>query len=151
MNGMADDDYYDVWLDMLGRTPRPGFVALILAKAGVTLDRQLCVYLVHLGLRGPLGVLELADLVEQNHPKVSRTLAKLEARGLVTREDAEHDHRVKTAALTDEGAKVVAKINQGRRVLLDEAFQGWSEADKATLARLTKRFSDAVAAMAEKV
>src|SRR5262245_6031115 len=78
MNGMADDDYYDVWLDMLGRTSRPDFVALILTRAGVTLDQQLCVYLVHLDLRGPMGVLELAELVDQNHPKVSRTLAKLE-------------------------------------------------------------------------
>ena len=32
MNGMADD-YYDVWLEMLGRTSRPSFRALLLSRA----------------------------------------------------------------------------------------------------------------------
>src|SRR3954468_23993527 len=88
MNGMAED-YYDVWLDMLGRgsTPLdpalalgvgglpPGPAALVLDRAGVTLDLDLFQYVVHLDLRGPIGVLELAELVDQNHPKVSRSLA----------------------------------------------------------------------------
>jgi DNA-binding MarR family transcriptional regulator len=150
MNRMAnDDDYYDVWLGMLGRVSRPNFVALILDRAGVTLDAELCQYLVHLDLRGPTGVLELAELVDRNHPKVSRSLARLEKLGLVERAAADYDRRVKTAAVTAEGRRVVAAINLGRRRILDEVFTDWSEADRVALARLTRRFSDAMYTLVE--
>jgi hypothetical protein len=89
----ADNDYYDVWLEMLGRTSRPGFRALLLSRAGVALDPDLAQYLVTIGLRGPIGVLELADLLGQNHPKASRSLARLEQLGLVQRAAAGHDRR----------------------------------------------------------
>ncbi|GAB3424165.1 MarR family winged helix-turn-helix transcriptional regulator [Flindersiella endophytica] len=143
------EDYYDVWLGMLGQVSRPRFIALILNRAGVTLDPELCVYLVHLDLRGPMGVLELAELTEQNHPKVSRTLARLEEEGLVRRADAAHDRRIKTAEVTDAGRQVVAAINRGRRRILDEAFAGWTEQDRKTLAELTGRFADRVQAMVD--
>jgi DNA-binding MarR family transcriptional regulator len=143
------EDYYDVWLGMLGQVSRPRFIALILNRAGVTLDPDLCVYLVHLELRGPMGVLELAELTEQNHPKVSRTLARLEEKGLVRRADATHDRRIKTAEVTAEGRRIVDAINRGRRRILDEAFDGWTEQDRKTLAKLTSRFADRVQAMVD--
>jgi DNA-binding MarR family transcriptional regulator len=154
MNGMTDEaqaseDYYDVWLDIVGRTSRPRFRALLLSQAGVTLDLDLVQYLVNIDLRGPIGVLGLAELVEQNHPKVSRTLARLEQLGLVRREDAGHDRRIKTALVTPEGHRVVEAINQGRRRILDQAFAGWSDSDRATLARLTRRFSDRIFALTQ--
>ncbi len=40
---------------------------------------------------------------------------------------------------------MVEAINQGRRRLLEQAFAGWS--DRATLTRLTRRFSDRVFAL----
>jgi DNA-binding MarR family transcriptional regulator len=148
MNGMADDyaddDYYDVWLGMLERTSRPRFRALILDRAGVTLGPDLAQYLVTIDLRGPIGVLELAELMEQNHPKASRTLARLEQLGLIRRAEADHDRRIKTASATPEGHRMVEAINQGRRRILDEAFSDWSERDRAALARLTRRFADSI-------
>jgi DNA-binding MarR family transcriptional regulator len=149
MNGMADEDYYDVWLGMLGRMSRPRFLTLILDRAGVTLGLELCQYLVHIDLRGPIGVLELAELVDRNHPKVSRSLARLEGLGLVRRATAPHDRRIKTAEVTAEGHRVVEAINDGRRRFLEEAFAGWSEHDRAMLARLTQRFADDVFALVE--
>jgi DNA-binding MarR family transcriptional regulator len=147
--GNAGDDYYDVWLGMLERTSRPRFRALILDRAGVTLDPDLAAYLVHIDLRGPIGVLELAELVEQNHPKVSRTLARLEQLGLVSRGEAAHDRRIKTASVTEQGHRMVEAINAGRRRILDEAFAGWSEHDRAELARLTRRFADDIFTLVE--
>jgi DNA-binding MarR family transcriptional regulator len=149
MDGMAGDDYYDVWLGMLERVSRPRFVALLLDRAGVTLGVELSRYLVLLDLRGPTGVLELAELLELSHPKVSRSLARLEAIGLVTRAAAPHDHRIKTAAVTPEGHRVVEAINRGRRLFLAEALAGWSEGDRAALARLTGRFAESVARLIE--
>jgi DNA-binding MarR family transcriptional regulator len=141
---MADGDYYDVWLDMLERQSPARFVELILDRAGVSLSAELCRYLVIIDLRGPIGVVELAELVESNHPKASRTLAQLEELGLVKRAEAPHDRRIKTTTLTREGRQVVAAINQGRRRVLAEAFADWDERDQAELARLTARFADAI-------
>ena len=146
MNGMADD-YYDVWLDMLGRTARPQFRAALLSRAGVALDSDLAAYLVLLELRGPTGVLELAELLDQNHPKASRSLARLEQLGLVTRAEAAHDRRIKTAAVTPAGHRVVEAINEGRRKLLDDAFADWTQRDRAQFARLSRRFADAIFAL----
>jgi len=148
---MGDDDYYDVWLDIAGRTSRPRFRALLLDRAGVSLDPVLAQYLVTIDLRGPIGVLELAGLLEQNHPKVSRSLARLERTGLIRRAAAAGDRRIKTAAVTPEGHRVVEAINQGRRRLLDEALAGWSERDRTELARLTRRFSDSMLRLMESV
>ncbi|MFC4907504.1 MarR family winged helix-turn-helix transcriptional regulator [Actinomadura gamaensis] len=149
MAGSDHDDYYEAWLDVLGRVSRPRFVALILDRAGVTLDADLCRYLIHIDLRGPIGVLELAELAEHNHPKASRSLARLERLGLITRSPAPHDRRVKTASTTPEGRRIVEAINQGRRRILQEAFEGWSEHDRAELARLTRRFTDAIVTLME--
>jgi DNA-binding MarR family transcriptional regulator len=149
MTGRGDDDYYDVWLEMVGRTSRPRFRQMLLSRSGVTLDPELVPYLVLLELRGPTGVLELAELLEQNHPKASRALARLEELGLIERADAPHDRRVKTARVTSEGRRVAEAVNQGRRRILDEVFTGWSDEDKAALARLTRRFSDGVTALIE--
>jgi DNA-binding MarR family transcriptional regulator len=139
-----DDDYYNVWLGILERSSRPRFVDLILNRAGVTLGADFCRYLVHIDLRGPIGVLELAELVEHNHPKVSRTLARLADLGLVERAHAPQDRRIKTASVTPEGRKIVEAINEGRRRILREAFAGWSDHDRTELARLTGRFADAI-------
>jgi DNA-binding MarR family transcriptional regulator len=92
-------------------------------------------------------VLDLADLVEQNHPKVSRTLAKLEDLGLVLRGEDTTDRRIKTAELSEAGRRIVTAINTGRRRILDEAFANWTAHDRTELARLTRRFSDAITAM----
>jgi DNA-binding MarR family transcriptional regulator len=146
MNGMAED-YYDVWLDLIARTSRPRFFALILDRAGVTLDRELLPYLVHIDLRGPIGVLQLAELLDQNHPKVSRSLARLEQLGLITRAPAAHDQRIKTASVTPAGHRMVEAVNRGRRRVLDEVFASWSERDRASLARLTRRLSDGMLAL----
>ncbi len=94
-------------------------------------------------------MLELAELVERNHPKVSRWLAKLEELGLVERRDAPHDRRIKAAMLTEAGRSVVEAINRGRRRVLEEAFTDWSERDRAELARLAGRFADAIVRLTE--
>ncbi|HEY3647636.1 MAG TPA: MarR family winged helix-turn-helix transcriptional regulator [Streptosporangiaceae bacterium] len=62
--------------------------------------------------------------------------------GLASRGEAAHDRRVKTASVTEQGHRMVEAINAGRRRILDEAFAGWSEHDRAELARLTRRFAD---------
>ena len=116
----------------------------LLREAGVSLDRALFPLLVGLGMRGPLGVAELADHVGRDHTTVSRQLAKLESLALVERCEPEADRRRRATRLTDAGAAVVDAISQARRRLLSQALAGWSEADRAALATSTRRFADAL-------
>ena len=152
MNGMTDettDDSYDVWVSMLDRISRPQFRALLLERAGVTLEVGLAQCLVTVDLDGPIGVMELADLLDQNHTRVSRSLARLEELGLVCRDAAPHDRRIKMASMTPKGRRVAKAINTGRRQLLEDTFEGWNARDRATLTRLTRRFSDRLLTLIE--
>jgi DNA-binding MarR family transcriptional regulator len=149
MNGyrMDDDDCYDVWRDMLARVSPARFIDLVLDRGGVRLNQALCRYLVYIHLHEPIGVLDLSELVEDNHPKVSRTLARLEHLGLVQRGESPDDRRIKSASLAPRGRQVVESIDRGRRRVLEEAFADWSQRDRASLARLTRRFSNNVQAL----
>ena len=72
-------------LDLLGFLNSPQRDDALLREAGVDLDRALFPLLVILGVRGALGVAELADQVGRDHTTVSRQLAKLESLDLVAR------------------------------------------------------------------
>ncbi|WP_329243275.1 hypothetical protein OG417_45615 [Actinoallomurus sp. NBC_01490] len=69
--------------------------------------------------------------------------------GAHRRDEAPHDRRIKTATVTPEGHRVVEAINQGRRRVLDEVFAGWNVRDRTELARLTRRFADAMFALVD--
>lgn len=117
----------------------------LLREAGVTLDRALFPLLVRLDAGGALAVAELAEQVGRDHTTVSRQLARLETLGLVARRADEPDRRVRTAALTEDGAAVVRAIKLARRRLLSQALAGWREADLAALAELSHRFARSMA------
>jgi len=134
-------------LDLLSFLNSPQRDDALLKEAGVSLDRALFPLLVILGIRGALGVAELADQVGRDHTTVSRQLAKLESLDLVARESGD-DRRRRAAALTPAGKKIVRAITQARRRLLSKALGHWSEADRAALASLNRRFADALMEMA---
>jgi len=121
----------------------------LLHEAGVSLDRALFPLLVGLGMKGPLGVAELADRVGRDHTTVSRQLAKLESMALIERCATDADRRRRAARLTAEGWAIVDAITQARRRLLSQALAGWSEADRAALASTFRRFADALSEFAQ--
>jgi DNA-binding MarR family transcriptional regulator len=118
---------------------------VLLNEAGVDLDRALFPLLVRLDMSGPLSVAVLADQVGRDHTTVSRQLAKLERLGLISRQADGDDRRVRTASLTAAGDGIVRAITAARRRLLSRALADWSDADRASLAILNRRFVDALA------
>jgi DNA-binding MarR family transcriptional regulator len=118
----------------------------LLREAGVELDRALFPLLVRLAMRGQLSVAGLGAQVGRDHTTISRQLAKLKEMGLVSRPAAGADRRVRTAALTAAGQDVVQAISSARQRLLAKVLADWSEADRASLATLNRRFVDALAA-----
>jgi DNA-binding MarR family transcriptional regulator len=136
-------------IDLIGFLNSPRRDDALLREAGVSLDRALFPLLVRLGRQGPLGVAELADQVGRDHTTVSRQLAKLESLGLIARCEADADRRRRAARLTEDGEAIVQAITQARRRLLTAALAGWSEADRAALADLSRRFADTMIGLAQ--
>jgi DNA-binding MarR family transcriptional regulator len=142
------DDIGGALIDLMSFFSSPRRDEVLLREAGVEIDRALFPLLVRLAAAGPLSVAGLAEQVGRDHTTISRQLSKLESLGLVTRQDTGADRRVHAAALSADGGEVVKAITAARRRLLSAALAAWSPADRADLARLNRRFADALAAAA---
>jgi DNA-binding MarR family transcriptional regulator len=134
------DELAAALIDLMGFFASPQRDDGLLAEAGVSLDRALFPLLVRLGRHGPLSVARLALQVGRDHTTISRQLAKLESLGLVSREGGGADRRVRPATLTAAGEAIVQAITAARRRLLSKALGDWSDADRASLASLNRRF-----------
>ena len=128
-------------LDLTGLLNRPQQDEALLSAAGVDLDRALFPLLARIERRGPLGVVELADLAGRDYTTVSRQVAKLEDLGLVSRRPG-GDKRVREAVVTPQGREVTDAIDAAREVMLTRVFAEWSEDDIGTLVRLLRRLAD---------
>ena len=133
-------------IELMGLLNSPQRDDLLLQEAGVVLDRALFPLLVRLGMSGPLSVAGLADQAGRDHTTISRQLAKLESLGLIVREGGDSDRRVRTAKLAPAGDQIVQAITAARRRLLSRVLAAWTKADLASLARLNRRFVDALGA-----
>jgi DNA-binding MarR family transcriptional regulator len=138
------DQFAATLIDLIGFLNSPQRDDALLGEAGVDIDRALFPLLVRLDKTGPLSVAGLADQVGRDHTTISRQLAKLERLGLVSRQGDGGDRRVRTAGLTAAGNKVVQAITAARQRLLSTALESWDETDLASLARLNRRFVDAL-------
>lgn len=145
-NAHEMDELGSILLELAGIINRPDRDDLLLAEAGVSLDRALFPHLVRLSVRGPTAVAELAADAGRDHTTVSRQLAKLETLGLIWRPQAQGDARTRPAALTPQGEAIAEAIKSARRRLLSKALVDWSAADRRTLVRLNRRFVDSLLA-----
>jgi len=82
---------------------------------------------------------DLALAIGLDKSTVNPVIDRLERRGLVTREPADHDRRVKALALSEAGAALHAQV--GARVRQHEAGIGdaLTQDERTTLLRLLKR------------
>src|SRR5580700_2375402 len=87
-------------IDLVGLMNRPQRDTALLQEAGVSLDRALFPLLVVIERKGPIGVVELAELVGRDYTTVSRQIAKLDGVGLITRRPSKADNRVREAVIT---------------------------------------------------
>src|SRR5580704_449649 len=90
-------------LDIVSVINRPQRDETLIREAGIPLDRALFPLLVIIERLGPIGVVELADRVGRDYTTVSRQVAKLEALGLVERQDGAADRRVRESTVTAKG------------------------------------------------
>lgn len=137
-------DLHAALLDIVGVMNRPQRDALMVQRAGITLDRALFPLLVGVDRYGPIGVGELADRVGRDYTTVSRQIAKLETLGLVSRQAARADRRITEALITKQGKVMTAAVDAARNKMGREVFASWSERDISELVRLMRKFADAI-------
>jgi DNA-binding MarR family transcriptional regulator len=85
--------------------------------------------------RGPLGIVELAELAGRDYTTVSREVAKLESLGLVARCPSPEDGRVRAAIVTDEGRAMTQALDAARQKIIEGLFADWETRDVRELSR----------------
>jgi DNA-binding MarR family transcriptional regulator len=133
---------HDALLDLVGILNEPQRDDALIAEAGIALDRALFPLLVRIGRKGPVGVVELADLAGRDHSTVSRQLAKLERLGLVARMAGSGDRRIREAAITKKGRVMTKALDRARERLIGPKLARWSGKDRAQLIRLLRKLVD---------
>ena len=129
-------------LDINGILNRPQPDAALIALAGVDLDRALFPLLVRIDRRGPLGIVELAELCGRDYTTVSRQVSKLEALGLVGRQANAQDARIKEAVITEQGRTMTRALDGAREKLFKAVLADWDSQDVTELARLMRKLAD---------
>jgi DNA-binding MarR family transcriptional regulator len=129
-------------VDLVGLMNRPQRDSALLQEAGVSLDRALFPLLIVIERKGPIGVVELAELVGRDYTTVSRQITKLEGRGLVNRRPSKIDNRLREAVITAKGKGMTSAIDAARERMATVLFGKWSKRDLQDLARLMRRFAD---------
>ena len=129
-------------VDLVGLMNRPQRDSALLQEAGVSLDRALFPLLIGIERKGPIGVVELAELVGRDYTTVSRQVTKLDGIGLINRRQSKTDSRVREAVITAKGKEITGAIDAARVRMATVLFAKWSRRDLQDLARLMRRFAD---------
>jgi DNA-binding MarR family transcriptional regulator len=94
---------------------------------------------------GPLPLTRLATAEQVSPPAMTKTVAALEAAGLVERLRADGDRRVVLVAATDAGRKLLDRGRAARIGLIGELIAGLSARDLRTLRRAATILLDRIA------
>lgn len=131
-------------LDIVSAINRPRGDEVLIREAGIPLDRALFPLLVGISRFGPIGVVDLADRAGRDYTTVSRQVAKLESLGLIERRESETDRRSRVAVLTAKGRAMTDRVDAARERLARRVFASWEARDVDDLARLMRKFADAL-------
>lgn len=87
---------------------------------------------------------DLADRLLVDAPTITRRVQLLEGRHLVRRTIDPCDRRAQLVQLTAQGTRVLERAMAAYQLWLETVLAGWSDADRAQLALLLRRFTDDV-------
>ena len=99
---------------------------------------------------GRLRVFEVADTLSWEQSRVSHQLARMQRRGLITREDCASDARGAFAVLTEAGRAAIEQAAQAHvETVRQLVFDGLTQDQLTTLTEVTSRVLDRLAATAD--
>ncbi|TMD95337.1 MAG: MarR family transcriptional regulator [Chloroflexi bacterium] len=93
---------------------------------------------------GPLPISQLADRVGLDASTVTRQVAALEGDGFAERRVDPADRRCCLVQPSDRGRRLMGEVQRQRRERFEELLSGWSDADRADLARLLARLNRSI-------
>ena len=131
-------------LDIVSAMNRPQRDEALIREAGIPLDRALFPLLVSVERFGPIGIVDLADRVGRDYTTVSRQIAKLESLGLVERQGNAADRRIREAVVSGKGKAMTKRVDAARDRIGRAVFATWDARDVNELARLMRKFADAM-------
>ena len=131
-------------LDIVRVMNQPQRDAALIEAAGIRLDRALFPLLVAIGRFEPIGVVAVAEGIGRDYTTVSRQVARLESLGLAKRTAIAGDRRVRAVVTTAKGRAMLGRVDAARERIGRAIFGAWSPRDLDTLARLMRRFADAL-------
>lgn len=91
----------------------------------------------------PLSVSEIGEAIGVDQPRASRLVQQAVELDLVRREADPEDARRTRIALTDEGRSFAQSVRGERRAALGSALGGFTDDERAELARLLTKLADA--------
>jgi DNA-binding MarR family transcriptional regulator len=91
---------------------------------------------------GELSQTSLAGLVDSDPMTVSRMVERMEAGGLVERRADPNDSRAKLVRLTPSAKALIEKMRRVGVNVFENALEGVSDAERATLLKALNRISD---------
>ncbi|HZU44543.1 MAG TPA: MarR family transcriptional regulator [Terriglobales bacterium] len=88
---------------------------------------------------GPMCLSVLADKILKTSGNLTMVVGNLEKRGLVTREQSTHDRRFVSAAITEKGKKLIARIFPEHATRITDLMNRLTPREQETLAELCLR------------
>jgi len=140
----SEDKLHRALAHLSGFLNRPQADAVLLRRAGSSLDRALFPLLMRAGLDDTMTVSELADTVGRHYSTVSRQVTVLERQGFVVRTADEGDKRLSVVGVTDKGREEIARIAWARNDVMREVFSGWTDQDRNDLTRLLAKLVESL-------
>jgi len=145
------DTGFDAIRGPLGRLLRLGASRKVharqIAAAGVELTQPGATLLARIVEDGPVVLGDLSTATDMDPGAVSRQVKALEAEGLVERQGREGDARIRVLRATPAGRRVRRRIAEVQDRHMADVLAGWSDADRATFARLLDRFVEDLLSM----
>lgn len=89
--------------------------------------------------RGPLSVKQIGAKVLLTSGSMTAAVDRLEARGLVTRQDDAEDRRSRIIHLTDAGRELIERVFAEHREAMEEAIAGFPVEERAALIESLRR------------
>jgi len=129
-------------VDLVGLMNRPQRDSALLQEAGVSLDRALFPLLIAIERKGPIGVVDLSEVVGRDYTTVSRQVTKLGGLGLINRRSSKSDIRIRELSISAKGRDMTGAIDAARERMATALFATWNKRDLQVLARLMRRFAD---------
>lgn len=142
MNNETGHEIADALGDLLKRTLRAGLYRALTEDLGEAVDEVTYPVLSGLARTGPRSAADLAADVGLDRSGVSRRASRLEAAGLVRREQDPTDRRAVLLTLTPRGARTVEIMRQRLASRIEASLDSWPPEEARSFAAHLRRFVD---------